>query len=80
MADCVVYEGEEVAEPDEYLKRNRAIVDGSEILVATPKEEDGEALRSGTWATVRYARKMGRVIYIVRPSGVIEIETNNVSH
>lgn len=80
MAECPMLPGEETAEPDEYLKRNRAIVDGAPILVATPKEEEGEALRSGTWATVRYARKKGRVVYIVRPSGKIERETHNISY
>ena len=57
-----------------YLMRNHDIVDCSQILIACPKEERGEELRSGTWATVRYARKCGKKIFIVRPSGRIEIE------
>lgn len=56
----------------EYLARNRCIVDWTRALVACPKEETGEEMRSGTWATVRYARKLKRPIYIVRPSGRIE--------
>ncbi len=78
MAECPMLPGEETAPPDEYLKRNRAIVDNCAILVATPKEEDGETLRSGTWATVRYARKQGRIVYIIRPSGRTQLETNNI--
>jgi len=58
--------------PKDYLVRNHDIVDETDILIATPKEETGEELRSGTWATVRYARKKGRKILIIRPSGKIE--------
>ena len=32
-------------------------------------EQEGERLRSGTWATVRYARKKGRRVIVVRPDG-----------
>ena len=48
-----------------YLTRNRTIVDSCDVLVALPKTPAREELRSGTWATVRYARKQGvRVIVI----------------
>ena len=40
------------------LARNRAIVAASDILIAAP-ESDTEQRRSGTWATVRYARAKG---------------------
>lgn len=40
------------------LTRNRNIVAAVDILVAAP-ETDEEELRSGTWATVRYARARG---------------------
>lgn len=40
------------------LKRNRDIVASSDVLIAAP-ESDREELRSGTWATVRYARQRG---------------------
>jgi hypothetical protein len=49
-----------------YLERNRAIVDASDMLIATPKTAR-EDLRSGTWATVRYARKQKKKIALVRP-------------
>lgn len=54
-----------------YLDRNHDIVGHCELLVACPKEERGETLRSGTWATVRYARKIGRPVQIIRPSGML---------
>lgn len=43
------------------LKRNHDIVDSVDILIATPAQNN-EILRSGTWATIRYAKKVGRVI------------------
>ena len=39
-----------------YLQRNRCIVDSVEVLIAAPKT-DTPIMRSGTWATVRYALK-----------------------
>lgn len=40
-----------------YLERNKDIVVATTTLIATPKT-DLEELRSGTWSTVRFARKM----------------------
>lgn len=56
-----------------YLDRNRDIVDATDVLVAAPGEEE-EKLRSGTWSTIRYARKVGRLIATVYPSGVVNLE------
>lgn len=58
--------------PKEYLVRNRDIVDATERLIATPK--GAEELRSGTWSTVRYARTLGRRLYIVMPDGKVETQ------
>lgn len=48
------------------LARNRVIVDESSALVACPSGMQ-EELRSGTWATVRYARKRGIPCLIIPP-------------
>ena len=48
-----------------FLIRNREIVDNSDILIAMPKNPKEEELRSGTWQTIRYARKRGREIFII---------------
>ena len=67
------YPFETVCKPKDYLKRNKDIVNDSEILIAVPKESN-EVLRSGTWSTVRYARKKKGRVVIIYPSGKIEIE------
>ena len=56
--------------PKTYLARNKDIVRATEMLVATPAE-DIEHLRSGTWSTVRFARKIGRVVWVILPNGEV---------
>lgn len=52
--------------PVSYLKRNYAIVDACNGMLAGPYTME-EQLRSGTWATIRYARKQDkRVILLER--------------
>lgn len=53
-----------------YLDRNRVIVDESEEMIATPGEAV-EQLRSGTWSTVRYARRVGKPIHVILPDGSV---------
>lgn len=73
-AHCEMLPGETTHPAKEYIPRNHDIVDATAVLVACPKEEEGEELRSGTWATVRYARRRHRPVYVVRPSGRVEEE------
>ena len=56
--------------PKPYLQRNHDIVDEVNIMIATPKE-DKEQLRSGTWATIRYTKKMNKGLTIIMPDGQI---------
>lgn len=66
---------ERIAPSKPYLDRNKDIVAETDVLIATPSQQVGEVIRgSGTWYTVRYARKLGRQIYIVRPDGRIILE------
>lgn len=51
-----------MALPKNPLSRNKDIVDNSDLIVAVPIDPENEELRSGTWATVRYARKLNREI------------------
>ncbi len=53
------------AEP--YLQRNHNIVDSTDILIATP--DTMEKTQSGTWSTIRYARKKNKKIYIIHKNG-----------
>ena len=46
-------------------------MDNSDILIATPKEKE-EQLRSGTWATIRYAKKTKKIVFLVYPDGKYE--------
>ena len=51
-----------------YLERNHAIVDTTELLIATPHQST-EVLRSGTWATIRYARRIGSRCIVINLDG-----------
>jgi len=53
-----------------YLERNMDIVDACNILIACPKGP--EERRSGTWSTVRYAKKSKKNIIILYPDGTYE--------
>jgi hypothetical protein len=56
-----------VLAPAPYLTRNLAIVDAGQMLIAAPQTREEEQ-RSGTWATVRYGRRLGRMVVILAPS------------
>ena len=66
QTNCDELEGIEIIElePKEYILRNHDIVDSVDVLVATPKTKY-ESVRSGTWSTVRYARKKGIIVIIL---------------
>lgn len=46
-----------------YMKRNDALVEHCDVLLAFPRTTQ-EQLRSGTWSTVRRARKAGKEVRI----------------
>lgn len=62
-----------VQSPQSPLVRNKLMAYSCNVLIATPKEYN-EVIRSGTWATVRYARKYHKRIYLVFPDGSIKEE------
>lgn len=75
------FHGATVLQAKPALERNRDIVDASGVLVAAPREQlDGEwhkrkpmgVLRSGTWATVRYAVEAGKPVWFAWPDGTFE--------
>lgn len=61
-------EAKTILPPKDYLDRNHDIVDACDLLVATPCTRY-EVTRSGTWATIRYARKRNKQIIIIWPEG-----------
>jgi hypothetical protein len=67
-AYCQVDECMEVKRP---LIRNRDIVNYSTVLIACPKGSK-EEVRSGTWATIRFARRINWPLLLVFPDGRVE--------
>lgn len=65
-------DGDEECEKREYLDRNQDIVDVCHVLLACPGEKE-EQQRSGTWATVRRAKKAHKYIWFIYPDGDDEI-------
>jgi hypothetical protein len=65
---------EKIWEEKPYLVRNHDIVDNSDYLIACVKGP--EELKSGTWATVRYARAgdfFGDIpVYVIYPDGRVD--------
>ena len=59
--------------PKECLARNRDIVNTTDLLLATP-DTIREKLRSGTWATIRFARKVFKPIVYIFPDGTLKLE------
>jgi hypothetical protein len=60
------FPSDEVRQPFPYLIRNRHIIDECQTLIAVPRETV-EQLRSGTWATIRFARSVEKPIKMVMP-------------
>jgi hypothetical protein len=58
----------------DYLARNRIIVDLTTELIAVPRGMT-EELRSGTWATIRYAHRIRKPFTIVYPDGSLAYDT-----
>ena len=59
------------------MERNQDIVDGSDVLITAPAGFE-EELRSGTWSTVRKARRRGIPVFIVWPDGTFTVEIPGV--
>jgi hypothetical protein len=71
-ANNTTYRGKRFAARDP-LERNQQIVNWITLLIACPSSK-AEAVRSGTWTTVRYARKKGIAILVIYPDGMMKYE------
>jgi len=56
--------GDEIREPDDYLPRDRRIVDYTDALIGAPKFDKED--KSGSWYTIRYARASGKDFYVMK--------------
>lgn len=61
---------DEIRPAKPYLVRDRDIVDETSMLIGVPRLAQ-EELRSGTWATIRYAVKQNRTVYLINPDGTL---------
>ena len=60
--------------PKSPLARNKDIVEESKVMIAAPNEFDEVKRGSGTWATIRHARKLNKPMFIVWPDGSLTVE------
>jgi hypothetical protein len=51
--------------PFPFLERNRHIVEATRLLIAAPDRPEDAAGRSGTWYTVRHARRRGIPVMVI---------------
>lgn len=65
---------DDLSDPKHPLIRNCDIVKATDQLIAAP--HGPEELRSGTWATIRAARKLKKPITIVWPNGTVTKENH----
>ena len=57
-----------------FLLRNPEIVDASQVMLAAPAQKQEKLRGSGTWATIRYARRVCKPLVIVYPDGTLHFE------
>jgi hypothetical protein len=57
--------GDLLMKEEPYLTRNENIIKNSSILIACPIDKNCEELRSGTWSTIRKARKYNLTIHLL---------------
>lgn len=53
---------EKVYPPKPYIKRNKEIVDESDVMIACSADNSG---KGGTWSTINYTKRMGKPIIII---------------
>lgn len=64
---CLNYlKGDKGEQPANPLVRNHTMVDLASVVIAAPSSLE-EQQRSGTWATIRYARKQKKEVILLNP-------------
>lgn len=69
--DPACCDADEMEENRPFIERNHLIVDRCGAMHALP-DRHTEVMRSGTWATIRYARKIRRRLVIIWPDGRVD--------
>jgi hypothetical protein len=64
-----------ISVPQTHLKRNRNVVEATDILIATPEQESDPGW-GGTWYTYNHARKHDKPTYLIQPSGNVIAHDN----
>lgn len=67
-------QGDIMYEPEDYIPRDERIVDMTDILIGAPKVTDFEERRSGSWYTIRYARRKGKSHHVLDRAPIIRNE------
>lgn len=68
LSQIAIDVSDEVRDTDTHFARNRAIVDETDRLIATPRDMNSQS-KGGTWYTINYAAKHGKPTTIVWPDG-----------
>lgn len=69
----VVQKCDQIRDPLPPLLRNKNIVNEVDLLIAGPGSAREEQ-RSGTWATIRYARRVKKPVILIYPSGMYQLD------
>jgi hypothetical protein len=56
-----------------YKDRNHDIVNQTDALIGAPYQNEN-VTRSGTWATIRYAQKHAKPVWLVLPDGALALK------
>ena len=67
-------QGDFILPARKYMERNETIVNASVLMLATPFEYNERGRGSGTWAAIRYTRKVRKPLIIIWPDGTFTPE------
>ena len=71
-ANCVQKGAREIASPERPMQRNRDIVADADVMFACPPNNEEIKRGSGTWATIRFAKRARKQLHIFFPDGSVE--------
>jgi hypothetical protein len=69
-------QGDVVLPPKPYILRNHDIVLASAGVITCPLSTHEQFRGSGTWAVIRYTRKLKKPLWIIWPDGTFKAENN----